>query len=53
MPCKKHKRKTRKRRQSSYSMNQPMRVIGDSTKAVVGIATLGIVANTATSLLKK
>jgi hypothetical protein len=53
MPCKKSKRKTRKHRQASYGMNQPMRLIGDATKATVGLGVFAITANTVSTALKK
>jgi len=49
MPCKKHKRK-QKTRHSSFNTNQPMKLIGDATKATVGIAALGITATALTNL---
>jgi hypothetical protein len=52
MPCKKNKRKIRKRRQASYSMNQPLRLVNDATKGVIAVGTLGIVANTVTKIAK-
>jgi hypothetical protein len=50
MPCKKPKRKMRKTRHASFKANQPMKLIGDATKATVGIAALGVTAAALTNL---
>jgi hypothetical protein len=52
MPCKTRKRKRKNHANKTFNANQPLRLINDTTKAVVGIATLGIVANTVTKIAK-